>query len=55
VDGFLALGAAETVIGVTDRFVSSPDWRGLYRPAPSVGSPSIVPAAGVGRTVQVAR
>ena len=29
------LGAGETVIGQTDRFVSDPDSRGLYRPAPS--------------------
>lgn len=35
-DGALMLGAGETVIGQTDRFVSDPDSRGLYRPAPSV-------------------
>ncbi len=34
-DGALMLGAGETVIGQTDRFVSDPDSRGLYRPAPS--------------------
>ena len=33
-DGTLMLGAGETVIGQTDRFVSDPDFRGLYMPAP---------------------
>jgi chemotaxis protein methyltransferase CheR len=32
-DGCLMLGAGETVIGQTDRFVSDPDSRGLYIPA----------------------
>ena len=32
-DGVLMLGAGETVIGQTDRFVSDPDYRGLYRSA----------------------
>jgi chemotaxis protein methyltransferase CheR len=32
-DGSLMLGAGETVIGQTDRFVSDPDYRGLYRVA----------------------
>ncbi|HRO00915.1 protein-glutamate O-methyltransferase CheR [Nitrobacter sp.] len=31
-DGFLALGAAETVVGLTDAFKPHPDRRGLYRP-----------------------
>jgi len=30
-DGTLMLGAGETVIGQTDRFVSDPEYRGLYR------------------------
>lgn len=34
-DGCLMLGAGETVIGQTDRFVSDPDNRGLYVPAPA--------------------
>ena len=34
-DGTLMLGAGETVIGQTDRFVSDPDHRGLYLPAPA--------------------
>jgi chemotaxis protein methyltransferase CheR len=33
-DGALMLGAGETVLGQTDRFVSDPDNRGLYIPAP---------------------
>ena len=32
-DGTLMLGAGETVIGQTDRFVSDPECRGLYLPA----------------------
>jgi chemotaxis protein methyltransferase CheR len=31
-DGFLMLGAAESVVGVTDAFKPYPDRRGLYRP-----------------------
>ena len=31
-DGFLVLGAAETVVGLTDVFQPFPDKRGLYRP-----------------------
>ena len=46
-DGFLTLGAAETVVGVTSSFGPYPDRRGLYRPgqAPSMRSPSLAPAA----------
>ena len=32
-DSFLTLGAAETVVGLTDSFVPVPDRRGLYRPS----------------------
>jgi chemotaxis protein methyltransferase CheR len=32
-DGFLVLGAAETVVGLTDVFKPFPDRRGLYRPS----------------------
>jgi chemotaxis protein methyltransferase CheR len=31
-DGFLALGAAETVVGLTDAYKPFPERRGLYRP-----------------------
>jgi chemotaxis protein methyltransferase CheR len=32
-DGYLFLGGAETVVGVTERFVVAPDERGIYQPA----------------------
>jgi chemotaxis protein methyltransferase CheR len=32
-DGFLVLGAAETVVGLTDAFKPYPERRGLYRPS----------------------
>jgi chemotaxis protein methyltransferase CheR len=44
-DGFLALGAAETVVGLTDAFKPHPDKRGLYRPNAVRASPSLVPTA----------
>lgn len=37
-DGSLMLGAGETVIGQTDAFVSDPDSRGLYIPAPRMAA-----------------
>jgi chemotaxis protein methyltransferase CheR len=53
-DGFLVLGAAETVVGLTDVFKPFPDKRGLYRPtgaraaiAPAaVAAPKIAAMAG---------
>ncbi len=39
-DGFLVLGAAETVVGLTDVFRPFPDRRGLYRPSGSAGAPA---------------
>jgi chemotaxis protein methyltransferase CheR len=42
-DGFLALGAAETVVGLTDAFKPHADRRGLYRPNLVRAAPSIVP------------
>ncbi|KAA0076988.1 protein-glutamate O-methyltransferase CheR [Tardiphaga sp. P9-11] len=42
-DGFLALGAAETVVGLTDAFKPHADKRGLYRPNVVRAAPSIVP------------
>ena len=37
-DGYLMLGAGETVIGQTDAFVSAPELRGLYRRATAFAS-----------------
>jgi chemotaxis protein methyltransferase CheR len=34
-DGYLILGAAETVVGLTESFKPIPDRRGLYSPTPS--------------------
>ena len=40
-DGFLVLGAAETVVGLTDAFKPMPDKRGLYAP----NAPALKPRA----------
>ena len=45
-DGFLVLGAAETVVGLTDVFKPFPDKRGLYRPNGARITPARLPAAG---------
>jgi chemotaxis protein methyltransferase CheR len=45
-DGFLVLGAAETVVGLTDVFKPFPDRRGLYRPNGARAAPAKLPAAG---------
>jgi chemotaxis protein methyltransferase CheR len=37
-DGMLMLGAAESVVGITDAFRPYPDKRGLYQPNPSRGA-----------------
>ncbi|AVO45710.1 CheR family methyltransferase [Phreatobacter cathodiphilus] len=42
-DGYLLLGAAETVVGLTDSFKPIADRRGLY--APAVKAPAAAPAA----------
>jgi chemotaxis protein methyltransferase CheR len=47
-DGYLVLGAAETVVGLTDTLKPSPEKRGLYRPAPRAQTAVI-------RTLAVAR
>jgi chemotaxis protein methyltransferase CheR len=44
-DGFLALGAAESVVGLTDVFKAHPEWRGLYRPNVARSAPGKMPAA----------
>jgi chemotaxis protein methyltransferase CheR len=38
-DGFLVLGAAETVVGLTEAFKPFPDRRGLYKPSGAAGAP----------------
>ena len=47
--GFLSLGAAETIFGLTDAFTSEPDRSGIYRKAPGEPNPAAtdtVPATG---------
>ena len=46
-DGYLVLGAAETVVGLTDSFMIIPDKRGLYAPNKDALKPAAVakPAA----------
>jgi chemotaxis protein methyltransferase CheR len=45
-DGFLVLGAAETVVGLTDAFSPYPERRGLYRPNGARTASSKMPGAG---------
>jgi chemotaxis protein methyltransferase CheR len=45
-DGFLVLGAAETVVGLTDVYKPFPERRGLYRPNGARAAPAKIPAAG---------
>jgi chemotaxis protein methyltransferase CheR len=47
-DGFLVLGAAETVVGLTDVFKPFPERRGLYRPNSLSMALGKVRAAGLG-------
>jgi chemotaxis protein methyltransferase CheR len=44
-DGVLALGAAESVVGITDSFKPYPDRRGLYCPNVVRAAPRLVPSA----------
>ncbi|MEN3346594.1 MAG: chemotaxis protein methyltransferase CheR [Bradyrhizobium sp.] len=46
-DGFLVLGAAETVVGLTDSFRPVPERRGLYRPNAARGPAAAVPRVAV--------
>lgn len=43
-DGFLFLGGAETVLGITDKFVPMPEKRGLYIKNPALASATATPA-----------
>ena len=43
-DGYLILGAAETVLGVSDSFTSSPNLPGVYMPATTIAALSPEPA-----------
>lgn len=46
-NGFLLLGAAETVVGLSDRFEATPNCRGLYQPKPADGAArKPIPASG---------
>jgi chemotaxis protein methyltransferase CheR len=45
-EGFLVLGAAETVVGLTDAFRPFPDRRGLYRPNAVRATQAKMPAVG---------
>jgi chemotaxis protein methyltransferase CheR len=45
-DGFLVLGAAETVVGLTEVFKPHPERRGLYRPNGARAKPAMAQAAG---------
>jgi chemotaxis protein methyltransferase CheR len=47
-DGYLVLGAAETVVGLTERFRPHPDRRGLYMPNAMPTSASTLRLAAVG-------
>jgi chemotaxis protein methyltransferase CheR len=44
-DGFLVLGAAETVVGLTEDFKPFPERRGLYRPTGARATPANMAAA----------
>jgi chemotaxis protein methyltransferase CheR len=47
-DGFLVLGAAETVVGLTDVFKPFPERRGLYRPSGVQAIPAKMSDIGTG-------
>ena len=42
-DGFLLLGGAETVLGITDKFIPMPEKRGLYIKNPALAAGSTPP------------
>ena len=53
-DGYLFLGAAETVVGLTEAYRAMPDLRGVYTPN-VVRAPSLAPAMSGGLMKAVAR
>ena len=53
-DGFLVLGAAETVVGLTDAFKPMAEQRGLYRPNPAPHKASGHKASGHGKVLKFA-
>jgi chemotaxis protein methyltransferase CheR len=53
-DGFLVLGAAETVVGLTDVFKPYPERRGLYGPSGARATPAMALAAGAAAPKAVA-
>ena len=53
-DGVLALGAAESVVGISDAFKPYPERRGLYRPNPVRAVRAGVAGAALPRAVAAA-
>jgi chemotaxis protein methyltransferase CheR len=53
-DGVLVLGAAETVVGLTDAFRPFPERRGLYRPNGARAAPAKMAAFGALKTATMA-
>jgi len=50
-DGYLFLGAAETVIGLTEAYRAMPTLRGVYMPSGPQFSPSLAPAMAAGQRI----
>jgi chemotaxis protein methyltransferase CheR len=53
-DGYLFLGAAETVVGLTDRYRIVPDRRGVYVPNGTAAARPALPGARMGETKESA-
>lgn len=54
-DGYLFLGAAETVVGLTEKYRVCPNRRGVYLPNDARAAPSIVPGMASGAKLTPAR